>query len=376
MDEQGPSKKARTGQQGSAPLVEQSRVLIKQYLLDPSPDPRLPSNCSQVLQGLFDFTGLKVPVTAVFYQQALLLQGAQQHLLPNYDAFSAVVTFTELLQTAPDLPFSNGMDTWLYVCNFITRVWRTLAEYSSPSLQYNLLFSKASQPESVSSHAIGPKLRPDTMLIAEKCVLMLGEDKHTDLAAAFVDLEKTRVDLSGMHYGPLRFLLGYAAAGTAVQWCLLPSHADQPVEVLGRRLDLRTGKDRLRFLLSLVQAYRLLAVMSAAVPQLPGRWPLYSEIVRENSIVLMEGMTVFKQIKKFNGYKQKQKTSLAAIQKAYAIARRAADVATRDGVSQYLVSCTSPPTVDRKQQYRVRTLPCGYSSSVTSEKVRLCCVLA
>lgn len=58
----------------------------------------------------------------------------------------------------------------------------------------------------------------------------------------------------------------------------------QPVEVVGNQLDLCSLEDRLSFLLSLVQAYRLLAVMSAAVPQLPGRWPLYSEIVRENSM--------------------------------------------------------------------------------------------
>lgn len=180
-----------------------------------------------MLQGLFDFTGLKVPVTALFYQQVLAVQGPQQHLVPIYDAASAVVTFTDLLQLAPDLPFSSEINTSLYVCGFITRVWITLAKYSSASLKYDLFFNKASQLRSVSSHAIGPKLRPDTMLIAEKCLLMLGEDKHTDLAAAFADLEKKRVDLSGMHYGPLRFLLGYAAAGTAVQWCFLPSRTDQ-----------------------------------------------------------------------------------------------------------------------------------------------------
>lgn len=65
------------------------------------------------------------------------------------------------------------------------------------------------------------------MLIAESCTLMLGEDKHTDLATAFADLERKRVDLSGMHYGPLKFMLGYAAAGTVVQWCFLACHADQ-----------------------------------------------------------------------------------------------------------------------------------------------------
>ena len=53
---------------------------------------------------------------------------------------------------------------------------------------------------------------------------------------------------------------------------------------MGDRLDVRNGKGRVSFLLSLVQAYRLLAVMSAAVPKLPGRWPLYSEVETENSM--------------------------------------------------------------------------------------------
>lgn len=53
---------------------------------------------------------------------------------------------------------------------------------------------------------------------------------------------------------------------------------------MGDRLDVCHAKGRMSFLLSLVQAYKLLAVVSAAVPQLPGRWPLYSEVDRENSM--------------------------------------------------------------------------------------------
>ncbi|KAL0029076.1 hypothetical protein WJX77_004794 [Trebouxia sp. C0004] len=175
-DEAGPSKKPRTGHISETPLTEQSELLVDQYLFKPLPDSFLPSTGSQVLQWLFDFTEMKVPVTPLFYQQMLTLQGPQQYL------------------------------------------------------------------------------------------------------------SRKRVDLSGMHYGPVKFMLGYAAAGTTVQWCFLPDHADQPVQVMGDRLDVRSAKGRMSFLLSLVQAYRLLAVMSAAVPPLPGRWPLYSEIERENSI--------------------------------------------------------------------------------------------
>ncbi|DBA82960.1 TPA: hypothetical protein ACH3X1_006739 [Trebouxia sp. C0004] len=226
-DEAGPSKKPRTGHISETPLTEQSELLVDQYLFKPLPDSFLPSTGSQVLQWLFDFTEMKVPVTPLFYQQMLTLQGPQQCLIPVLVAASAVTTFTDLLQTAPRLPFNSEQNTTVYVCGFIERCWQTLATYSPTNLQYDLMFNKISQLSTVSSHAIAHKLRPDTMLVVENCTLMLGEDKHIDLAAAYADLSRKRVDLSGMHYGPVKFMLGYAAAGTTVQWCFLPDHADQ-----------------------------------------------------------------------------------------------------------------------------------------------------
>ena len=190
----------------------------------------LPSTGSQVLRWLFDssqFTEPKVPVTPLFYQQMLTLQGPQQRLIPVWEAASAVTTFTDLLQTPPRLPFNSEQNTTVYVCGFIQRCWQILATYSSTNLQYDLDCNKTSQLTIVSSHAIAHKLRPDTMLVAENCTLMLGEDKHTNLAAAYADLTRKRVTLSGMHYGPVKFLLGYAAAGTTVQWCFLPDPKTQ-----------------------------------------------------------------------------------------------------------------------------------------------------
>lgn len=350
-----------SGHNSEAPFVEESESLIRQHLFEPLPEPGLPTSGSQVLQWLFDFRDLKVPVTAIFYRQMLLLQGPPQHLAPQTDACSAVVTFTDLLQTASSLPFSSDMDTCVYMCHFVERVWSTLADFSPTCLQYSLLLSKASQLSSGSSQSAARKLRPDTMLVEQDCTLMLGEDRHTDLAAAFAELERKRVDLSGMQYGSLTFMLGYAAAGTAMQWCFLPCHKDQvrsscvdmhqvlltyamqwcslpchknqvgtncwhaprasdlrhklwichissstagtefktlgmtfvtgdiasvpqPVQEMGPQLDFCCAKDRVSFLLSLIQAYRLLAVMSAAVPRLPGRRPLFHEIVTEHSM--------------------------------------------------------------------------------------------
>ena len=188
-------------------MTEQSELLVKQYLFKPLPDSFLPSTGSQVLQWLFDFTELKVSVTPLFYQQILTLQGPQQCLIPALVAASAVTTFTDLLQTAPRLPFNSEQNTTLYVCGFIERCWQTLATYSPTNLQYDLMFNKASNLSNVSSHAIANKLRPDTMLVAENCTLMLGEDQHTNLAAAYAYVSRKRVDLSGMHYGPVKFLL-------------------------------------------------------------------------------------------------------------------------------------------------------------------------
>lgn len=66
----------------------------------------------------------------------------------------------------------------------------------------------------------------------------------------------------------------------------------QVVQPVGELLEFGSLQDRRSLLLSLVQAYRLLVVMSASVPQLPGRIPLYSEIVRENSRYVLGAPTL------------------------------------------------------------------------------------
>ena len=53
----------------------------------------------------------------------------------------------------------------------------------------------------------------------------------------------------------------------------------QGVRPVGEELDFRSLQGRASLLLSLVQAYRLLAVMSKSVPRLLGRIPLCSKQV-------------------------------------------------------------------------------------------------
>ena len=157
------------GHSGQILSIDQSHVLIKQLLFDALPDPALPTKDSEMSHWLFGFTKLKLLVTALFHQHADTI--AQELLTPQDDAPSAAVTCTELLQTAPRLPYTSDMDTSVYVCNFVSSVWGSLTLYSPTALQYSLLFSKGLQLH-VSSHAIAPTSLPNTMLIAESCMLL------------------------------------------------------------------------------------------------------------------------------------------------------------------------------------------------------------
>jgi len=89
--------------------------------------------------------------------------------------------------------------------------------------------------------------------------------------------------------------------------------------------------------------------------------------------IVMEGTTVFKQVNKFEDYQRRQNTSLAAIQKAYGAADEAAIAANLAGALQYLVAPVSQPSVGRKKEYQVRTQPCGYNTSVSTEQMNSSC---
>ena len=151
---------------GQVLLVDQLPVLIKQLLFDPLPDPALPSNGSQVSQWLFGSTESKIAVTALLDQHASTIAQQLQD-----DAASAVVTWTELLQTAPCSPYSTATHTAVYIRNFVGSVWGSLTMHSPNHVKYSLLLNKGSQLHNVSSHAIAPPSPPHTMPIAESCTL-------------------------------------------------------------------------------------------------------------------------------------------------------------------------------------------------------------
>ncbi|KAK9836706.1 hypothetical protein WJX74_006469 [Apatococcus lobatus] len=206
------------------------------------------------------------------------------------------------------------------------------------------------------------------MVIVSSCTLLLGEDKHANLAAAFQDLQSKRVDLSSRHYKDVTFLLAYAAAETSFQWFFLPQLAEQAPITLGPLLDMATELGRYELLRTCIQAYRLLFVMKVNLADLPTRLAPYVILDRGDGRSLewtKEG--ICKKIPDFQSYLKQQCTTLEAIEKAYQASNEAAQAARSKGQQPCLIGSIHPPRL-LKQGYKVITSPQGFPPMVLSEE--------
>ena len=223
-----------------AQLYNCSRDLIEAHLWHLSSS-KLPTNSQQVVwqAWLFGQPSLRIPVTPLYYQQAAVkdMKMAQQTLI-SADQSAAAVAFTALLQHEPPLDmFSDELQTSRFIWEHLYHNWEQLDATTSP-LQHRISLHEAEKTSSHSSRTQKQKRRQDTMVIVSKCTLLLGEDKHSDLEAAFKDLREKRADLCSLHYQNVTFLMGYAAAGASFQWCFLPGVAQQVSHPAGVSLDI------------------------------------------------------------------------------------------------------------------------------------------
>ena len=148
---------------------------------------------------------------------------AAEHLEPA-DPSSLVVTLTELLQTETEEHLSKEATHHLVV-EFISKVFKCLSKFSRVAGRVkHSIFQNSTEPlRSTSSKELQDRLRPDTIVVMNQCTLLLGEDKVADIKLAMKDLERKRRPLHALHYGDVRFLLAYAAAGTEYQWLWISS---------------------------------------------------------------------------------------------------------------------------------------------------------
>ena len=208
-------------------LTNNSRQLIETNLWH-LPPPQQPSTHIEVHEWLFQQAGLRLPVLPWFYQLVLIdnPQLAQQFLTPT-DGSAAACTFTNLLHLRPVADwFTTEAYTSVMVYQYLMSVWRCVDILPSP-LQWHPYWNATEKSSSHSSKTQKAGKRPDTMIVVDKCTMLLGEDKCQDIQQAFADLNSKRVSLCRLHYQGLPFLLGYAAAGPRWQWCILPANADE-----------------------------------------------------------------------------------------------------------------------------------------------------
>lgn len=159
-------------------------------------------------------------------------RSAPQYLIDDASASDATVGFTSLL--SPEMQaahFSSESIVTSYTLNFIRQVWAAL-KASPLQLDSELFANKSETRSSNSSAAQRARKRPDTMIVANRCTLLVGEDKHQNLEDAVSDLKLKRVSILPLHYGEVSFLLGYVAGGTRFQWVFMPGQKEQVTQAL------------------------------------------------------------------------------------------------------------------------------------------------
>ena len=178
--------------------------------------PQLPCTKEEVEATLFPAQStLRIPVLPAFYgwQDS---HDAAEHLEPA-DADSKVVTAFIFLLQEPAATAGSEADTAQLAWFCFRTVFTHLARHRLHGVSPTLLFNCTEPPCYTSSRAVLTGLWPDTTVIMNGCTLLTGKDKVADLQLASKDLQDKRLELNGLRFGTVRFMLAYAAAGTWFQ---------------------------------------------------------------------------------------------------------------------------------------------------------------
>ena len=164
---------------------------------------------------------MRIPVTAAYYK--LVKAGEEfdlsfeQRLVPTAEPVPIITCLLGKRKERSMDTSDTEISTSVEVANFISGVFGHLKQYSGVQLQYRIDFN--STEKYTTSATIKRGSRPDTLVIVSNCTLLVGEDKCAhDIASAVKDLERKVTQLQKNHYGPVHFVLAYAAAGSTIQF--------------------------------------------------------------------------------------------------------------------------------------------------------------
>jgi hypothetical protein len=201
--------------------------------------PELPQNANSLQHILFPEQNGRLPVTEEVYNfyKARHSEIADDFLV-QADGSQFCIKVSTCLQER--ISVNSEMDVSFFVGGYIKSIFQMLDEVSPLSFKNKVLLNERETSRTSS--------RPDTLVIANDCSFLVGEERISRLSDAEEDLRVKFRSLSPVFYGLVKFILGYMAAGTTFQCVYLGK--DKEMTGLAPILDLSGFADCSRFLRS------------------------------------------------------------------------------------------------------------------------------
>ncbi|KAG0568484.1 hypothetical protein KC19_6G022400 [Ceratodon purpureus] len=338
--------------------VELAKVLFPQH------PGKLP-----VLRSSFDTIRRRQPIVA------------KDYLILADDAKLSVLLSEQLDCYSCASPVNSEANVSSRLIQSFTRLFDTWTKYGPCEFTYKLLFNLNERTGDSFSGSTKRRSRPVTLVTASGCTFLVGEDKCANLTDAKSDLEGKMEPLSAMFYGEVRFILGYVAAGLEFQWLYI--NKSGKITEAGARLNLSTDVGCCRFLLSIGYAYQLISKMVDTVPQVPGRYAMFTKekapwgVPGEGDRTIdFHATFVRKSIEKFDKFCKIRFTELAWILKAYDAGERkgcrslprlrwSTDAGSHTGSERRMIDRGRAVS---RNTYTVEIYPLGFSPILKSEQ--------
>ena len=183
--------------------------------------PELPTTPQALQAVLFpESSPLLIPVTPECYGAI-----ASQHpstaneCLMVADGSDLPATLGSLLCDPFSVHASSGATVSVVIGGTVRTILLRMSKFSRiHPKDLKVLFNKTEKLKSTTSKAVLVRACPHTLVTVAGCTMLIGKDRQLSLLDAIKDLRAKRQPITAMHYGPVNFLLAYAAGDAVFQW--------------------------------------------------------------------------------------------------------------------------------------------------------------
>ncbi|DBB11525.1 TPA: hypothetical protein ACH3X3_006927 [Trebouxia sp. C0006] len=329
-----------TGAVAKAPV--DARGVIQSLLipLDSWPSPE------DFLQYLVRQDGRKIPVSQRAFEKARCPE------ILVVDNTVCLAMLNAFIKCEPDVGGEEKTTAMMAMCipMVIQEVIRELAVLPTSEYHLDLSYSgNKTEDRSQNPSGVLQKLdRPDMLIMVAGATSFVGEDKgQGNEHQAVTELESyVKGGLESLHYGSIKYLPCYAAAGSRVTLGLFNDVGK--VTWMQQPFDMMLAPHRALFVFAVLNLLRWFTLMAKGLPQKRFRIQLLETWRRSShvTITFQPGGRVRKQIRQFDMWAREHSpgSSLNFLQRVYQVAQG----------SQCLVhALEAPACVGRSQQYQV-----------------------